>query len=237
MIKNQRGVALVMICALLPVLLTGLLICFSAIGFIQKDASLKYHCRTLGQKGQSQVAPLLTSLMALNPMAQKLRLEYAAAALRAALHPMDPSALANLQRVVTKQMQLDRRQKQIIRQSNMLLLKSHTQTRLELYKAGSSLSNILFKGRMITVRGSAPKLAVRPDYTTTAPVYELKDNFSIKQSLAHEWHYELEVRPPFSNFIEGKIRFNKACAVSLKKESLTWKPQIIVGKFSLKSVW
>lgn len=240
MIKNQKGSALAIILALLPVFLAGCILCFSLLGLIQNDLAMKFQCRSEGQKGQQKVSPLLKSLLALNPHALALKAELIAATaeVAAAWDPISSArALAHLKKVRQKRLELDRKQKQLIKQSNLLLLQTHSSTSRGLRRTGSTASNILLKTELNSVRGKAPKLAVRPDSSDIAPTYSLVDDFENKQALAHEWQYRVQVRPPFSNFLKGEFTFKKACAVSLAKENSSWHPKIIVGKFSLKSVW
>lgn len=242
-IKNQKGSALAIILAILPVFIAGALLCFSLLGLVQNDLAMKYECRTEGQKGQKRVSPLLSTLLALNPVAIALKAELAKAIaeLATAVASENPVAIAKATarytKVLEKRDKLDRRQKQLVKQSNLFLQQTHTFTALSLRRTGAIASNILLKTELGSVRGKAPKLAVRPDSPDIAPTYSLIDDFENKQALAHEWQYRIQVRPPFSNFLKGEFIFKKACAVSLAKENSSWHPKIIVGKFSLKSVW
>ncbi|MEK2646709.1 hypothetical protein [Bdellovibrio sp. BCCA] len=242
-IQNQKGSALAIILAVLPVFIAGALLCFSLLGILQNDLGLKYQCRVEGQNGQKRVAPLLSSLLALNPVAVAVKAELAEAILEleAAIASENPVAIAKATKhytqVLEKRDKLDHRQKQLIKQSDLLLQQSHTFTSMNLRRTGGSASNILLKVDLDSVRGKAPKLAVRPDSPDIAPTYSPVDDFENKQALAHEWQYRVQVRPPFSNFLKGEFSFKKACAVSLAKENSSWLPKIIVGKYSLKSVW
>lgn len=242
-IQNSRGFALAICLALLPVLIAGMLVAFSLFGFIRNDLALKYQCRSEGLSGQRNVAPLLTSLLASNSLAEMLKFQYLAAMeeLAAASASQNPVAIikatAKLNKIIEKRQVLDKRQRQLINQSNLLLRASHLKTAGLLRKTGSYSSNILLKVNFSETPSQPPPLGVRPDSTDIAPTYSPVDNFEIKQSLAHEWQYRIQVRAPFSNFITGNFLFKKACAVSLTKENSRWIPKITKAKFSLKSVW
>lgn len=242
-LKNRNGFAVVLIMALLPCVLAGFLLCFSTVGFIQTDLALKYQCRSLGESTQDKVRPLLTALLALNPLAVQLRIELAQAMaeIAAAIATENPVALAKAKdhynRVVQKRQELDYKQKQLINNSNRLLRQGHQFTRLQLGRLGATSSNVLLKMQLTSVRGEAPRLAVRPDVPDTAPIYNPLPDFETQQALAHEWQYRLQVQAPFSAFLKGSFTFKKACAVTLTEENALWRTKIIKGKFSLKSVW
>ncbi|KHD89145.1 MAG: hypothetical protein OM95_04785 [Bdellovibrio sp. ArHS] len=237
--KNQKGFALILMLACLPVVVSGFLFLSAVFGFMQSDLAMKYQCRVQGQTGQRAVAPYLQKLLALNSTAKKLKIEELKAyAQLASFNPfLVAAAKARLLKVRIQKEQLDIKQKQLINQANIVLRDAFTKTRKELLKTQSSLSNLLFKVSHFSLQGQVPLLAVRPDYPDTAPTYSPDFEFAEKQSLAHEWQYTLSVRRPFSQFLSGEFQFHKACAVSLAEENSQWVPKIIRGKFSLKSVW
>lgn len=242
-IKNQKGFALAICLALLPCLIAGLLLAFSSFNFVQNDLVLKYQCRTEGFNGQKKVAPLLNSLLALNPLSKTLKIQYWAAVAELAVAVASENILAahkaqvKINQISEKRNALDKQQKRLISQSNLLLKINHFNTAASLQKTGARISNVLLKVNFFAIPGRAPTLAVHPDSTDIAPTYSPDDDFEIKQALAHEWHYGVQVRPPFSNFITGNFIFKKACAVTLIKEDSRWIPKITKAKFLLKSVW
>lgn len=239
--KNEKGFAVILLLACLPVLISGLLLLSSVFGFMQSDLAMKYQCRVHGQQGQKQVAPHLEKLLSLNVTARRLKIEEVAAYAKIAASAGNPPALAaakaRLIKIKNQKRLLDLKQKQLINQANMSLASSFLKTRKELTKNQESLSNILFISNGFHISGTRPTLAVRPDSSDIAPTYSPTPGFEEKQALAHEWQYTLAVRKPFSQFLEGRFQFRKACAVSLSEENATWVPKIIKGKFSLKSVW
>lgn len=240
--NDKKGFALILMLALLPLLTAGLLMIFAMMGFMQTDLALKHACRSGGLQGQRTIKPLLGSLLALNPLAQTLRLQKIKAQQELILATNPPALLAataKLGRIQQKQKELDMRQKQLIRQSNMLLDRSHSGTRRQILKEAQQSSSRLFflETKRHLEFSLAPKLAVRPDSSDLAPTYSPVDDFESEQALAHRWQYKIALRPPFRNLLPAVFHFDKACAVTLTKESSEWKVKITKGRFSLKSVW
>lgn len=235
---NQKGFALAITMALLPVLVGLMLLLFAVLGVNQFNLSTQQACREGGLRGQQQVAPLLQQLLALNPRALKLKLAEYQARLRlaAAVSAGNPPAIAAAKtHLFTIQLQrktLDLKQKYIIQQSNLLLLAAH-------YKTAGTLQTAL-KGGLPTFNylkidshrflTTAPKLAVRPEYTDVAPAYRPVENFDGQQALAHSWQYQLRVRSPFQNFLMADLKWSPSCAVTLKQDGLSWVPKIRKAK-------
>ncbi|NUN04407.1 MAG: hypothetical protein HUU57_01480 [Bdellovibrio sp.] len=242
-LKSEKGFALAMIMALLPVFVVGLIILFSVVNVTQTDLSVKHVCRKEGLTAQKRVAPLLTSLLNLNPLARSLRLQLLAAQAARALAIAQQNWLLvdkqtkKINELMQKRKELDIRQKQIIQQSNLILAFHHSATRTRLRQTLQSRSDVLMSLQMRAFNGKAPKLAVRPDDSDIAPPYSPQEDFEHKQSLAHEWQYRLSVRRPFSLFVSNEFDFKKSCAVTLVKENSKWQPTVSKGKFSWKSAW
>lgn len=243
MIRNQKGFALVMTLALLPVLIAGMLLAWAAVGFFQQDLALKHACRKQGLEGQRKVAPLLKKLLQLNPEARtlkerrdELRLKIAAATASGQVHMVELWKI-ELDIVEFRRLQLSLRQKNIITESNRLLQAAHNIGRRKIEDHAKETSNLFINLRLTQLNGHAPRLAVRPDYPDIAPTFSTVLDFSNQQALAHEWHYSATVGAPFSHFLPGKFEFHKACAVSLRKDLNAWSPQITKARYSWKSVW
>lgn len=241
--QGQKGFALAITLAILPILISGLLLMSTLIGFIQNDLAMKYHCRTQGLIGQKKIVPLLNSLLALNPLSATLRLQQAKAQqdIATATAAKNPVALAlateRYMKILKKREQLDLRQKQLIKQSNLLLLKAHSLTVSQLRHNDVAATSLLLKSTLLRVRGRPPQLAVRPESSDLAPTYSPAPEFENRQALAHDWQYRVQVRPPFSHFLPGDLHFQKACSVTLRKVGSSWIPRITTGRFSLRSVW
>lgn len=242
-LKNEKGFAVAMIMALLPVFIVGLIVMFSVVNATQTDLAVKHMCRKEGLSAQKRVAPLLSTLLNLNPLAQSLKMQLLAAeaALAVAVAQQNWFAAATQSKKISeikqKRKELDIRQKQIIEQSNLILERNHSNTKIRLRQTLQARSNVLMNLKIRDFKGKAPQLAVRPDSSDTAPTYSPKEEFEQKQSLAHEWQYRLSVRRPFSIFVSNEFDFKKSCSVTLVKEISKWQPTVSKGKFSWKSAW
>jgi hypothetical protein len=228
---NQKGFALAITMALLPVLVGLFLLLFAVLGVNQFNLSTQQACREGGLRGQQQVAPLLKQLLDLNPRASQLKLAEIQARIRlaaATLPPLVAAARAHLAYIQMQRKILDLRQRQLVQQSNLLLLKAHLQTKGALRTAltkGLPTFNYL-KINSHQYFTSAPQLAVRPESSDIAPAYRTLENFDDRQALAHSWQYQLSVRSPFQNFLMADLKWTPSCAVTLKQEGLSWIPKI-----------
>lgn len=242
MMKNQKGFALVILLAFLPVLISAFFLVFTFNGFVEKDLKLKHICRSEGIAGQTKVAPLLSQLLRLNPPALLLKAQFEKAQLelQVAIASENPvaiaKAVARLERILQKRKELDSKQKQIINQSNLLLGNFHAQTKTMIFRELHQGSKA-FTLNQTTLQGKAPRLAVEAESFDLAPTYRTVENFSAAQSLSHEWQYQMILMKPLDRFLDGKFKFKKGCAVSLAPDGPGWNPQIVLGAHSLKSVW
>ncbi|MFV8257508.1 hypothetical protein ACNQKP_06875 [Bdellovibrio bacteriovorus] len=242
---NQQGFAAILILALLPILVSGLLLVAAMMGFLQLDLAMKHTCRSEGLRTQDNVRPHLEKLLSLNPRALKLKAQWITAQvqLKAAYAAKNPPLIAaaklRVAQVEAWRQTLDVQQKQLIQQSNLQLQRGHTTTRSHLFRASresqSRLNFLTIKTRLHNE--PIPRLAVRPDVPDIAPTYSPEPDFEVRQALAQRWQYRIALRPPLSNFLKADFGFEKACAVTLTKGPLRWKTKITTAKYSLKSVW
>lgn len=231
---NQKGFALAITMALLPVLVGLFLLLFAILGVNQFNLSTQQACREGGLRGQQQVAPLLQQLLALNPRALKLKLDkiLAEAKLAAAISSGNPIAAAAARtEIASIQLQrkiLDFKQKSLIQQSNLLLLTAHQKTasnlRIALTRGLPTFNYLKIDSRQSFT--SASKLAVRPESSDIAPTYRTVENFDEQQALVHSWQYQLRVRSPFQNFLMADLKWSPSCAVTLKQDGFSWIPKI-----------
>lgn len=241
--KTKQGFILILFLSLMPILISGTLIVFALINTIQSDLAMKYECRNGGLQGQKLAAPLLTSLLKLNSRAVQLRLKKAQALSEISAATMSQNMVAlsaatkKYLKVRRQQEELDGLQKQIIKQANLILYSASTKTKVRLSVVATQLNNVLAHVALTRIISKKSKLAVHPDVPDLAPIYRLEKDFEMAQSLAHEWHFAITTKPPFSYFIPGTFAYQKACAVTLQKEFAKWQPKIVMGKYSLKSVW
>ncbi|MFS4459528.1 hypothetical protein [Bdellovibrio sp. HCB2-146] len=240
---NNKGFALAITMALLPVLLGLGLLLFTALGIMQFNQQTQYMCRSGGLQGQKLVAPLLKSLLALNSLAVKLKADEALAQARlyTAMATGNATAIATaemrLLKIQEKRADLDQKQKMLIRESNRLLSINHKYTQGKIRQAlQEGLPKISYLKIDFQLNPTtAPELAVRPDYTDIAPTYSPVDKFDEQQALAHSWQYRLRVRNSFQNFLDGDIKWSPSCSVTLKQEGSSWVPKIRKAKSSSKS--
>lgn len=233
-LRNQQGFALAIAMALLPLLVGVMLLLFAVLGINQFNLRTQQACREGGLRGQQQVAPLLKKLLDLNPRAIKLKKaeERAKIKLKAAIASKIPPAIAaaraHLAAIQMQQWVLDLRQKYLIQQSNLTLLKAHKKTSSELQKAlkeGLPTFNYL-KINSNKSFSFPPTLAVRPESSDVAPTYRTLDDFENKQALAHSWQYRLQVRSTYQNFLMADLKWAPSCAVTLKQDGDSWVPKI-----------
>ncbi|HWU43775.1 MAG TPA: hypothetical protein VN132_10065 [Bdellovibrio sp.] len=226
LLANNKGFAVVMITALLPVLVGAVLVAWAIVAFIQIDLKMKFICRREGLHGQEQVAPLLTTLLAMNPAAYILRAELIEARIQAAAFP---ATIPHLLRVETLVRNFEAKQQELIRQSNLLLLRSHLSIELQLSQERHYITRAipLFTGDLTVHYTQAPRLAVRPDSPAHPPAYIPVDNFTEAQALVQRWQYRLRVIKILQPFLQGDFTFEKACAVTLKQEDSIWVPQVL----------
>lgn len=242
MIQNQKGFALVMTMALLPLMIAGFFLVWGAIGFFQQDLAIKHACRQEGITGQNKTGPLLQKLLATNPEAKKLKIQLEEVDREIAFaRTSNQAALAGLMIkrsvIQLKRVALDLKQKRLIQESNRELSRAHHRGRAEIRGRLQDTSSFFIAIQLKNLKGKPPRLAVRPDYSDIAPTYSPVPDFSHQQALAHEWHYTASVGAPFSNFLPGKFEFKKACAVTLQEDLSKWLPQIIKDNYSWRSVW
>ena len=233
-LKNRNGFAMAVVMALLPILLGAMFFAFSTISFVQADLKLKHVCRSEGIKGQEEVAPLLKELLGLNPKALKLKareiqlkIQIAAAEL-AENHYQAIKLGQELVKVQEERRVLDEKQKQLIKQANISLRNSYQSAQRKLDYENKYLQSLdsLLKSSLQVKSSRIPELAVRPDYTDTAPTYSTTPQFDEEQSLVQQWQYSLAVVKPLQPFLQGDFKFQKSCAVTLKKESNQWVAKI-----------
>jgi alkylhydroperoxidase/carboxymuconolactone decarboxylase family protein YurZ len=177
---------------------------------------------------------LLQQLLALNPRAIKLKVDEAKAEARmkAAVATKNPALITadklHLLHIQMQRRMLDIKQKQLVQQSNLLLLRAHQRTKTDLRTAlsqGLPTFNYL-KIESEQSSSHAPKLAVHPESSDVAPTYRTLENFDDNQALAHSWQYRLRVRSLFQNFLMADLKWAPSCAVTLKQDGNSWIPKI-----------
>jgi hypothetical protein len=244
-LRNEKGFALALILSVLPILIGAGLVALFTMNYMQMNAHHLYICRTESLKTQNQVGKNLETLLKLNPLSRELRIEKIAAdvAVAAAIAAYGyglPAARAYEQSVKVRRVALDIEQRALIIRSNALLLKTYFQTRSELNAQISKDLGMLrpFITSTFSMRFSAPTyLAVRPDKTDLAPVYETQPQFEKRMTLVHRWQYRLSVADFLGKFLKGEQEFNRDCSVTLSEKDNKWQGKIREDKSLLKSVF
>lgn len=235
---NENGYAMAIMAALLPVLMGLLLLSSAVLIIIKTDQQYQHTCRLEGTLGQYKVAPHLKALLALNPVSKVLRAKktIAMAKIVAATASQNYVALAKATAEYNLAIQnlrkLDAGQKELIRQSNLALFRSHIATRFNLHRQGVQNIHLgILEGHFSMNSPPPPKLAVRPDDADLAPTYSPEKDFENKQALVQKWQYTLQIIPPLHRLVDGKFKFEKSCAITLREENHTWEPKVKRGKY------
>lgn len=229
LLRNQKGFAMAVIMALLPILISAVLATFGVITFTQTDLRLKYICRRENIQTQERAAKLLKSLLTMNPEASYLqkRLKTAVAACG-----YTGAGCAELTRVRATIVLFKIRQQQLISQANIILQQGYYRALTHISREGRDVVNSvpLFKGQFNLTPGSGPLLAVRPEATAEPPTYSPVENFSDRQALEHHWQYRLTTSQPLNIFLDQSFHFDKGCSVTLKQDGDEWVTQIKKAK-------
>lgn len=238
-LHNNKGYALALMAALLPVLM-GLLFLGAAVMITLKvNQQYLYTCRTEGVRGQRLVGPHLKVLLSLNPVSVALRTKKylamgkMAAALAAQNYVALAKATTEYNAALENLRKLDIQQKQLIQQSNLLLRTAHQKTQIKLRQDGSANKTLgILESTFSVDFREPPKLAVHPDDTDIAPTYSLEKDFENKQALVQKWQYTLRVVRPLRRLLSGIFHFEKSCAITLKEENKSWQPKVKKDKSS-----
>lgn len=233
--KNKGFITASMI-TFLPVCLAFLWGTFTATGLMQYELRLSHICRSSLLQTQNKVAPLLTRLLALNPLARKLKIQHERAekALKMAISVGHGPAIAAAQLKVNllrlRRLELELQQKELLARSSREMQIGYERSGLELQraaragqKATSALLEIQFH---LTKQRPVVKLAVRPEYSDLAPPYELESPFPNRQSMEHLWQYRARLKGP----MPGHFEFHKGCSVTLYQEREKWHAGLHQGK-------
>ncbi|MFM6927713.1 MAG: hypothetical protein ACKOX6_04575 [Bdellovibrio sp.] len=236
---NNKGYALALMAALLPALMGLLLLGSAALITIKINQQYLHTCRAEGLRGQKLVAPQLKLLISLNPISVALRAKkhFALGKMTAALTSQNYVALlkatADFNTALENLRKLDAQQKQLIRQSNLVLRSAHQMAQIKLRKDGFNNRSLGILESTFSVESRRPpQLAVHPDDADVAPTYSLEEDFENRQALAQKWQYTLRVVRPLRRLLSGTFQFEKSCAITLTEENQVWQPKVKKDKSS-----
>ncbi|QDK46772.1 hypothetical protein DOM22_17215 [Bdellovibrio sp. ZAP7] len=235
-LSDQKGFALALMVALLPIVLAAGLASYAAMTFLQIEQRFLYTCRSGGIDGQENAGKQIDALLKLNPKATRLiQKEQRALAKIAATAgtPAQAAAIIEHEAILAQQGILKIRQQQIIIQGNFALQISQQNTarKLGLLTADINGYKSLFETSARIEPKAAPKLAVSPEGADIAPTYRTDSDIERRQALVHKWQYQLRVQQHLQSFISGDYKFNKSCAVTVTEKGSSWTPKILRDKF------
>lgn len=215
--KNERGIGLVALLCLLPLLVTFLL----GVGVLSRQllqwGKLHHQCRLKVVKHQNQLRSFLLKLSSLNPKAQRLQTQkkMAQAAFIAALATGQPGAIkaaqSHLQRITSQQLLLDGKQR-------MLFVLAHAEARrffLQM-KMDQQFTDVRFKH--LADKSSYPLAVQAHPPHSLAPVYLPAVRFNEKQALGITSNWSPVGLTPLKNKSQWRIE----CGATLTKEGKKW---------------
>lgn len=227
---SERGMALVSLITLLPMLLL-LISGFSIIGIQSVVQSRALHrCRLEGLKAQKSTAQKLTSLLNLNPLAQKLRKQrqatrsaLAASVALATVEPQVYVAAKNADQLVAQQQQiLQARQLTLEHSLAQHLRQSFRHVRRELVKLKAQ-----------HLKGSPPQLYLtKTPINSLTPDYRPSPLFTTMSKIQFRWNSQKIVDPSLS--MQSTLHDNSlkaSCSVGLIERAKHWKATLLAVKW------
>jgi hypothetical protein len=229
-----------MFLSVLPVLLVGLLFLLFSQYYLKNWMQSLYICRTELLKTQNGVGDTLEKLMGLNKQALSLRTQRRLAyiELAEAIAAENPALVSQAWRKIRlierQQKALDLQQKSLIWTANSKmqggLQKVSQKLRLQDQK-NQALLPPFFSFRIHGISSLPRTLAVRPDQPDTAPIYELENDFTQKQSLNISWISEFQTTSRESvQWISNHHTLKQNCSASLIANGSKFEPTLSEGK-------
>ncbi len=241
-IKNSSGSVLILTLTLVPIFLTCLFGLSYYLNFLSLQAQVQKVCFSDPPKAQREVVPQLTELLALNPMARKLKsteggLKIALAQAMIGL-PETVALVTQLQEqlelVRAQRAALEKRQKQIIFASSRTMNNSMRTTNDWLNKIFKEHARTRpwLESKYQVKKGPEHGLAVEPELSDIAPPYRLRRNFESEQSLAHSWQVSLRVTSWLSNWMDQELKWRGTCSNTLGSHGQSFKVKSSLEKGS-----
>ncbi len=238
-LEGQKGFALLFLLSFLPVVVAGILILYFSQLLTSNWMQASHICRTELLKVQKVAGSRISELLKLNPQARLLRRlkTQAQLELATAIALQNPAMIAkansDLIRIKTLQSNLDLAQRFIVERANLEMT-------LGLQKAAGFIRRqsqvmqsrnprfIQFEIR--SVRTVSQSLAVYPDRTDIAPVYELKEPFQETQALSVSWIAQFQtVSTGGASWIRNQHHKQGACAASLTTRDKMTFSEVLTG--------
>ncbi len=248
-IKNQRGFALVFLLSILPIILAaGFFLLFSQ--YLTQNWMQSLHtCRTELLNTQRKASQTLSQLMELNKLVKTLRISLIAAeaelvaALATEDYPLAAQAEREILNIKKQQKNLAAVQKTLIAQADLQMLsgvaKLITQLRAQDAVIRARLPSF-FAYHIEKMEPSVSTLAVKPDSSDVAPVYELKPSFESSQALSVSWisvfQTKFQTNPSENSkgavqWVHQKHQKKDFCSASLKVDGSKYEAILRADKF------
>lgn len=222
---NKGGALLV--CTFLISVTMALIFGFAFISnWIQGEQNLFKICYKIQTKTFAANKRRLQYLLDLNPIAQNLRLDHQriSFSLAAAILQKNPILVLKYQKLLQENLRrrkkLDGIQKNYLSLANIDFQRSHIQLQRKILALINEKSEqkSLIKNNINLQRSQAPELAVLPEDSDLAPVYELKKHFEKSQAWSVTWMQSMETLNS-QDLIRLQFKGNKQCSTTLKEIS------------------
>jgi hypothetical protein len=228
------------------ILLSSFIFCFGFIFYSSqsKDAFRK-SCATKAVELQKTIVLSEKRLFSLNTIstAYRLQIKTLQALLLIAPPPQKPPLIAQLEKVYSQQIQLDRAQKKLIQQSNVFVAIEYKNLISQTLNNNNEISlpwnrylNIFSKVSPV----QPPVLAIRPDSIGgSGPNYEFDEQHINSQSVVLKWQNIFTVNQmiqkifnPMTRQNESlKIQYGLSCSVRLERTMSKWQLKINLDKY------
>jgi hypothetical protein len=230
-LSDERGLASVVLLALLPALLAAGAVIATGLLLMKNDGEAKHACRTELLASQETAAHALNQLLALNPAAAALRAERQAAeaAVLAAPPHLKAAAVAALDAVKAEQAILGAQQRRLFSLGQHSSREGVRAARMHLEKlfieAHNRQGDLRFSlDFRANARPGRFALAIAPADSPT-PNYDAPPGFSLNQTSSIDWNFHLRALLPVwtqslvSHFDQ---RFQSHCSATIEKGQKEW---------------
>ncbi len=247
---NQNGFVLLTTVFLLPLLVAAGICFYFLVHILILQNETRQICRDALLRGQAGVVIPLRILLAQNPRAYFLeaKLGEARVQLAAAIAAGNPAgaalAAAKIKKVIAEQILLKNRQQKYIQlaQKNMDtgfgLARRDVETALK-NRTNSQFSSF-WKFQPSPLQPAQPSvLAIMPAFSSVAPAYLLKPNFTQAQELKLTWTYAISLRSElwtgksgvwFGSRSQSRFQYHDSCSASLEGGIGQWQPTLTKGR-------
>lgn len=206
-IKSEKGVAMLLLLALLPVLIS-LMALASRLSIVQIEHSRLLHiCRETALSLQAEHAYNLEKLMSLNPRAAELERKWQRGLKQLARTPSPAAAAvaAYLASIKVKKILLAQKQSIYISKSSVFAKQQNFRLKTRIYNSDTQFA----KGISVTNKNNHSGLAILPKYPAIAPEYVERPLFEKSQSVVFK--------------INTQEKASLTCGATLKKRPTTKK--------------